>query len=92
LIQLDTINRLLKKQPPKRGRKAIQDITDDVQEEEPEVERANPLYVRYIQNAKGTQLAVPDEWLQAPVGSVFTGDMQQSSKRPFSGRMVEEVA
>ncbi|KAI1539448.1 PAPA-1 domain containing protein [Pyrenophora tritici-repentis] len=62
--KLDTINRLLKKQPPKRGRKALQD--EDGQEEEPEPERANPLFVRYIQNAKGTQLAVPDEWLQAP--------------------------
>ncbi|EDU48339.1 PAPA-1 conserved region [Pyrenophora tritici-repentis] len=88
--KLDTINRLLKKQPPKRGRKALQD--EDGQEEEPEPERANPLFVRYIQNAKGTQLAVPDEWLQAPVGNLFTGDLQKGAQKPFSGRMVEEVA
>ncbi|RMZ74295.1 isoflavone reductase family [Pyrenophora seminiperda CCB06] len=88
--KLDTINRLLKKQPPKRGRKALQD--EDGQEEEPEPERANPLFVRYIQNAKGTQLAVPDEWLQAPVGTIFTGDLQKGVQKPFSGRMVEEVS
>ncbi|KAF1832118.1 hypothetical protein BDW02DRAFT_571363 [Decorospora gaudefroyi] len=90
--KLDTINRLLKKQPPKRGRKVIQDITESGQEEEPEPDRANPLFVRYIQNAKGSQLAVPDEWLKAPVGSIFTGNMEKASHKPFSGRMVEEVA
>jgi Ino eighty subunit 2 len=62
------------------------------EEVEQEPERANPLFVRYIQNTKGTQLAVPDEWLQAPVGSVFSGDMQKGPQKPFSGRMVEEVA
>ncbi|EOA91087.1 uncharacterized protein SETTUDRAFT_101354 [Exserohilum turcica Et28A] len=89
--KLDTINRLLKKQPPKRGRKAQQDASEEGLEE-PEPERANPLFVRYIQNAKGTQLAVPEEWLQAPVGSLFAGDTQKEAQKPFSGKMVEEVA
>jgi Ino eighty subunit 2 len=48
--------------------------------------------VRYIQNAKGTKLAVPDEWLQAPVGTLFAGKTEPSNKTPWSGRMVEEVA
>ncbi|OAL50199.1 hypothetical protein IQ07DRAFT_587862 [Pyrenochaeta sp. DS3sAY3a] len=90
--KLDTINRLLKKQPPKRGRRAIQDITESGQEEEPEVERANPLFVRYIQNAKGTQLGVPGEWLQTPVGKIFSGAIEGPTKTPLVGRMVEEVA
>ncbi|KAI4957258.1 hypothetical protein J4E86_005732 [Alternaria arbusti] len=90
--KLDTINRLLKKQPPKRGRKSMIELNEDGEEIEQEPERANPLYVRYIQNAKGTQLAVPDEWLQAPVGSVFSGETQKGTQKPFSGRMVEEVA
>ncbi|KAF5846861.1 hypothetical protein GGP41_004920 [Bipolaris sorokiniana] len=89
--KLDTINRLLKKQPPKRGRKAAQDAPEDGLEE-PEPERANPLFVRYIQNAKGTQLGVPEEWLQAPVGSMFAGDVAKAAQKPFSGKMVEEVA
>jgi Ino eighty subunit 2 len=88
---MDTINRLLKKQPPKRGRKALQEITDG-QEDEPEVERAHPLYVRYTQNAKGTTLAFPDEWLQAPAGSALSGASAPATSRPFTGRMVEEVA
>ncbi|EUC46587.1 hypothetical protein COCMIDRAFT_92425 [Bipolaris oryzae ATCC 44560] len=90
--KLDTINRLLKKQPPKRGRKAAQDAPEDGLEE-PEPERANPLFVRYIQNAKGTQLGVPEEWLQAPVGTMFAGDVAKATQqKPFSGKMVEEVA
>ena len=68
------------------------ELNEDGEEVEQEPERANPLFVRYIQNAKGTQLAVPDEWLQAPVGSVFAGEMQKGTQKPFSGRMVEEVA
>lgn len=89
---MDTINRLLKKQPPKRGRRVIQEITESGQEDEPEVEKANPLYIQYIQNTSGTRMGVPEEWLQAPVGSVFAGPLTKPSNRPFSGRMVEEVS
>lgn len=67
-------------------------VTESGQDEEPEAERANPLFVRYVQNAKGTQLGVPDEWLQAPVGDLFKAPSAPSSTKPFSGRMVEEVA
>jgi Ino eighty subunit 2 len=89
--QMDTINRLLKKQPPKRGRRAAENAGSG-DEGEAEVERANPLFVRYVQNAKGTQLGVPDEWLQAPVGKFFAGDMAPKVTRVFTGRMVEEVS
>lgn len=85
---MDTINRLLKKQPPKRGRRALEESGQD--DDAPE--RADPLFVRYVQNPKGTQLGVPDEWLQAPVGSFFAGELGPKSQRPFSGRMVEEVS
>ncbi|KAF3037754.1 hypothetical protein E8E11_004019 [Didymella keratinophila] len=79
----DTINRLLKKQPPKRGRKsAAADLDESGQEGEAEPARANPLFVRYVQNAKGTQLAVPDEWLQAPVGSMFAGKPEPAMWKP----------
>jgi Ino eighty subunit 2 len=88
---MDTINRLLKKQPPKRGRRAAEAIGSG-QEEDGDVERADPLFVRYVQNAKGTQLGVPDEWLQAPVGKFFAGDLAPKVQRPFTGRMVEEVS
>ncbi|KAJ4297737.1 hypothetical protein N0V90_005632 [Kalmusia sp. IMI 367209] len=90
--KMDTINRLLKKQPPKRGRRVVQEVTEDGQEEEPGSEKANPLFVRYKQNASGTTLAIPEEWLQAPVGSLFNGTLVKPSPKPFSGRMVEEVS
>jgi len=89
---MDTINRLLKKQPPKRGRRAAQELTEPGQEEETEPEKPNPLFVRYKQNENGTTMAIPEEWLQAPVGSIFNGTLVQPSKKPFGRRMVEEVA
>ncbi|KAF2659452.1 PAPA-1-domain-containing protein [Lophiostoma macrostomum CBS 122681] len=90
--KMDTINRLLKKQPPKRGRKPKEEATESGQEDEAEVEKANPLFVRYVQNASGTRMAVPEEWLQGPVGSIFAGPLAKPSNRPFSARMVEEVS
>lgn len=89
---MDTINRLLKKQPPKRGRRAAQEVTEPGQDEEVEQEKANPLFVRYKQNAKGTTLAIPEEWLQAPAGNLFNGTLAKPASRPFGGRMVEEVS
>jgi Ino eighty subunit 2 len=89
LRQMDTINRLLKKQPPKRGRRALVGTDSG---DEGEIERANPLFVRYVQNAKGTQLGVPDDWLQAPVGTFFAGELAPKAQKPFTGRMVEEVS
>lgn len=89
---MDTINRLLKKQPPKRGRKTALEVTESGQEDELEAERANPLYVRYIHNAKGSRMAVPEEWLQAPIGNVFAGALAKPSSQPYGRRMVEEVS
>lgn len=89
---MDTINRLLKKQPPKRGRKIAQDDIASGNEDDQEPEKPNPLYTRYIQNANGTKLGVPEEWLQAPVGRPFAGNVAKPSHRPYGGRLVEEVA
>jgi len=90
---MDTINRLLKKQAPKRRGKAVAEIAAEGGAEEPEAEepKAHSVYVRYIQNRQGTVLGVPGEWLDGPAGRVFQGDMMKGGMRPFSGRMVEEV-
>jgi Ino eighty subunit 2 len=82
----------LKKQPPKRGRRT--EVNESGLEDELEQERANPLYTRYIQNAKGTTLAVPDEWLTAPAGRVLSGETRkaESGEGKMMGRMVMEVA
>jgi Ino eighty subunit 2 len=91
---MDTINRLLKKQPPKRRGRAAADVGESGQEDEPEVEKASPVFVRHIQNVNGSRIAVPEEWLSSPIGDVFTHTIPASGSalRRFSGRMVEEVA
>ena len=90
--KMDTINRLLKKQAPKRRGKIsqaeIQEGTDrEEPEEEAEPEKANPVYVRWVNNASGTRLGVPSEWLDGPAGRIFTG----SSIGNNNGRLVQEV-
>ncbi|KAF1812507.1 hypothetical protein P152DRAFT_473671 [Eremomyces bilateralis CBS 781.70] len=90
--KMDTINRLLKKQAPKRRNKSAAEIAAEAAEEGGEyVVRAPPLYARFVQSATGTAVAAPDEWLEAPVGRVFTGPSGRGV-RGLSSRMVEEVA
>ena len=92
----DTINRLLKKQAPKRRGKisqaeiAQQDrLDDDVAEEEildedVEVRKANPVFVRWVSGREGSRVGVPEEWLGGPMGRIFEG-------LEASGKMVQEV-
>lgn len=102
---MDTINRLLKKQAPKRrGKIPILDptpntaggtpasssqitkntttisgggvtaMTEDGRDGEIEIPQANPVFVRWINDAKGSRVGVPTEWLGKgiKVGAVFT--------------------
>ena len=87
---MDTINRLLKKQAPKRRGKisaaelaAAQTINDDPttfplgttsEERDVDVERANSVYVRWVSDAGGCRLGVPGEWLEGPVVGWMRGD------------------
>lgn len=73
---METINKLLKKQTPKRrGRMALAgspgDETPNEQEQEPR--KANPLFVRWVSNKNGSRIGVPTEWLERKVGRVFEG-------------------
>lgn len=76
---MDTINRLLKKQAPKRRGKisaaeiSAQDHGDDspTGEQEEEYAPANPVFVRWISNRDGCRVGVPGEWLGQSVGRVF---------------------
>lgn len=71
----------------------LADNADDAQEEdEKKPEKANPLFVRYRQTVKGTELAIPEEWLGAPAGRLFAGQVVKASGRAWGGRMVEEVS
>ncbi|KAL1628905.1 hypothetical protein SLS54_001594 [Diplodia seriata] len=89
--KMDTINRLLKKQAPKRRGKAQIDA-DAAGEDQEEEERAPALWVRYIQTAENSQIAVPYDWVESPLGELMTNSKPATVKTPFAGRMVQEVA
>ncbi|KAL8867380.1 MAG: hypothetical protein Q9174_005702 [Haloplaca sp. 1 TL-2023] len=89
--KLDTINRLLKKQAPKRrGKISAEEITANAMapQDTPdvEVEKANPVFVRWVSDKNGSRVGVPSEWLENglenSIGRVFT---------PRARKMVEEV-
>lgn len=95
---MDTINRLLKKQAPKRRTRAEREAAEAAGEngEEPEIPKANPLFIRYVQNSRGSELCVPEEWLDGPAGAMLKDTVKSNGngagKGGWSGRMVEEVA
>ena len=89
--KMDTINRLLKKQAPKRRGKipaaettANGDMVGTPQQDF-EYEKPNPVLVRWVSDSRGCRIGVPKEWLETPVGRVFEGG------RKASGRMMEEI-
>ena len=96
---MDTINKLLKKPAPKRRTRA--EIIADQQAaymatpgaEDGEEERADPLFVRYVQDKNGSRLGVPDEWMElnSNIGEVFRSGWN-GGRGGGGGRMVEEVA
>lgn len=92
-FQMETINKLLSKPAPKRRTRAemiaaqqAADMTPG--EDEDGGPKANPLYSRWINNKDGSRVAVPEEWLESPLGDVFKGTSNSSN----GGRMVQEVA
>ncbi|KAK7543970.1 PAPA-1-like conserved region-domain-containing protein [Phyllosticta citribraziliensis] len=92
-VQMDTINRLLKKQAPKRRTKAQVEADAAMDERLEDVDRAHPVYVRYVQTVQGSEIAVPSEWVESPVGELLRGSKRANGKTTFSrGRMVQEVA
>lgn len=85
--QMDTINRLLKKQAPKRrGRAAAAEAADGTPGQEgAEADKADPTMARWISGSNGCKVAVPEEWLGTPTGRVF------GAPTVPAGKMVEEV-
>lgn len=70
---MDTINRLLKKQAPKRrGRVPVAELggeaTPDVA---PELEKPDATFIRWISNSDGCKVAVPAEMLGTPSARPF---------------------
>ncbi|KAJ5720472.1 uncharacterized protein N7483_008406 [Penicillium malachiteum] len=85
--KMDTINRLLRKQPPKRRGRAAADGSGYTpgDQEAAEPEKPDPTMVRWVSNAKGCKLIVPEEWLGTPAGRLF------GPPNTGNGKMVEEL-
>jgi Ino eighty subunit 2 len=84
---MDTINRLLKKQAPKRrGRAAANEAGDGTPGQEGnEPEKADPTLVRWVSGSNGCKVSVPEEWLGTPAGRMFGPPVSAT------GKMVEEL-
>ncbi|KAJ6134937.1 hypothetical protein N7512_000097 [Penicillium capsulatum] len=85
--KMDTINRLLRKQPPKRrGRGAATEGADTTPAEHvaAEPEKADPTMIRWTSGANGCRISVPEEWLGTPAGRVL-------GPATGNGKLVEEV-
>ncbi|KAI9891569.1 MAG: 3-oxo-5a-steroid 4- dehydrogenase [Vezdaea aestivalis] len=89
--KMDTINKLLKKQAPKRrGRVIATDTAGDMtpMTQELEFEKPKSTMIRWVSNREGIRVGVPEEWLGTPAGRVFEPAVK-SSFQPR--RMVEET-
>jgi Ino eighty subunit 2 len=90
--QMDTINKLLKKQAPKTNarRREINataaDSTSDVSAEQ----KPSPLFIRWISNKDGNRIGVPEEWLEGPVGNMFVDSVKPSGG--MGGSLIEEFS
>jgi Ino eighty subunit 2 len=84
---MDTINRLLRKQAPKRrGRIPVAEAEANAAEAEAEeAEKPQPTMVRWVSRRKGSRIGVPEEWLGTPAGRIFG----EAPTRP--SKLVEEV-
>jgi Ino eighty subunit 2 len=86
---METINKLLKKQAPKTNRKGALagDETPDG-----DANRPNPVFIRWTSNKQGSRVAVPEEIIGGPVGSIFGGPSTASSVRLGPSRLIQEVS
>lgn len=89
--QMDTINRLLRKQAPKRrGRIPAAEAAENASadQEMQEVERPDPIMVRWVTGREGSKVGVPEEWFGTPAGRVFG---EAPLRNGGSTKLVEEV-
>lgn len=70
---MDTINKLLKKQAPKRRGKAGTEVTEEEipAEEEQGIPKPQPTFIRFVSNRNGSRVGVPEELLSTPAGRPF---------------------
>lgn len=95
---MDTINKLLKKQAPKRRGKISAAETAgeatplNVQETAASNTPPEPTMTRWVSTRDSCKIGVPSEWLGTPAGRVF-GDENRSPipHAGAGGKLVEEV-
>lgn len=88
--QMETINKLLKKQAPKtNARRRDMNAVPGETISDSETQKANPLFVRWISNKDGNRIAVPEEWLECPAGNLFMNSVKPSG---MGGKLIEEVS
>ncbi|KAF9883570.1 hypothetical protein FE257_003169 [Aspergillus nanangensis] len=89
--KMDTINRLLRKQAPKRrGRIPAGEAgeTASADQDALDIERPDPTMVRWVSGREGSKVGVPEEWFGTPAGRPF-GEIQFGHGGPK--KLVEEV-
>lgn len=52
----------------------------------------NPLFVRWVNNAQGSRIGVPREWLESSVTNTVLGKGWQPPPTPPQIQLVEEIA
>ncbi|KAK2858388.1 hypothetical protein FQN49_004786 [Arthroderma sp. PD_2] len=91
--KMDTINKLLKKQAPKRrGKISAAEAAGEStpgQQEAQEPEKPDPTMIRYVMNRNGYRIGVPDEWFGTPAGEIFGNP--SNAPASHSGKLVEEI-
>ncbi|KAM0515065.1 hypothetical protein ACHAPE_006388 [Trichoderma viride] len=85
-VKMETINKLLKKQAPKINRKAA--AAADSQHQNGQ--KPDPVFIRWVSNKSGNRIAVPDEIVGGPSGTLFGNKIGQPSAAP--PKLVTEVA
>ncbi|RFU79856.1 hypothetical protein TARUN_2345 [Trichoderma arundinaceum] len=82
-VKMETINKLLKKQAPKINRKAAA-AAAAADTLEGDLQKPNPIFIRWVSNKSGSRVAVPDEVIEGPSGAMFGDKTQQSSRKLVS--------
>lgn len=86
---METINKLLKKQAPKINRKAAA-AAAAADSQDQNAQKPDSVFIRWVSNKSGSRIAIPDEIIDGPSGTLF-GD---GTKQPSAGppKLVTEVA
>ena len=93
---MDTINKLLKKQAPKRRGKVSAaetagEATPGIQEPE-EAEKPEPTMIRYVSDRDGCRLGVPEEWAGSPAGRVLLSKSGGVASAQRGMKLVQEIS